>query len=221
MRAGRIPDRAGHAFRTRDSAPHAGYISSALRASYLHLRAPAPAQIDIAGLPAGQLNRGVQRNRSPGEHIGVGAGAHNSAAHRHPVRATFELDVARQFPLGGLGWRCHAHRRADHRCNRNYSSDCHVAPVVGPASGGLTNKSGRIDVAQPKISPDPKGPTSCPFRYRWILCTHACPLSANSGRMHCSKRSSYSITSSAHLDAIYFGSDFTSFAICRQVSSST
>ena len=53
MRAGRIPDRAGHAFTTRDLAPHAGYISSALRASYLHLRAPAPAQIDIAGLPAG------------------------------------------------------------------------------------------------------------------------------------------------------------------------
>ena len=48
-----------------------------------------------------------------------------------------------------------------------------------------------------------------------------CPLCANSGRMHCSKRRSYSITSSAHLDAIYFGSDFTSFAICRQVSSST
>ena len=46
-----------------------------------------------------------------------------------------------------------------------------------------------------------------------------CPLSANSGRMHCSKRRSYSIVGAS--DAIYFGSDFTSFAICRQVSSST
>src|SRR6516165_9540540 len=30
-----------------------------------------------------------------------------------------------------------------------------LSPVVGPASSGLTNKTGRIDVAQPKITPDP------------------------------------------------------------------
>jgi hypothetical protein len=30
-----------------------------------------------------------------------------------------------------------------------------LSPVVGPASGGLTDKTGRIDVAQPKNTPDP------------------------------------------------------------------
>jgi hypothetical protein len=30
-----------------------------------------------------------------------------------------------------------------------------LSPVVGPASGGLTSKAGKIDVAQTKIAPGP------------------------------------------------------------------
>jgi hypothetical protein len=59
----------------------------------------------------------------------VRCGAHDGAAQRHPIRTTFELDGAgRNFPLGGLSLRSHAYSGADHRCNRNYSSDSHVVP---------------------------------------------------------------------------------------------
>ena len=80
---------------------------------------------------------GTDKTQSPGEHIGVGAGAHNDAAHRHPVRATFKRDGTCGFPFRGLGLRSHARRRADHHRNRNYSSDCHIVPPwLGPFRAG-------------------------------------------------------------------------------------
>ena len=115
-----IPDLcAGQAFRTQDSAIRAASIWIGRVPIYPHLSAIAPAQIDMSGLLAAHKNRGVQGNLNPGEHIGVGAGAHDRAAERLQVRAASELDRACGFPLGGLGLRSHANRGAKHRCNRN------------------------------------------------------------------------------------------------------
>ena len=58
-----------------------------------------------------------------------------------------------------------------------------LSPVVGPASSGLTNKTGRIDVAQPKITLDPGVhalSVACPL---WVISRHlrcktTCPLYA-------------------------------------------
>jgi len=60
------------------------------------------------------------------------------------MRTTFECGRTYGFPLRGLGLRSHARRRADHRCNRNYSTVVILSPMVGPVSGGLTNKTGGI-----------------------------------------------------------------------------
>jgi len=118
-------------------------------ARYCHLRALAPADPGTRPL-AEHRDGGVPRNRRT-QHIDVWCGAHDGAAQRHPVRTPLKLERAgRAFPLGGLGLRSHANRGANHRCHRNCSSDCHVVPLVGLASGGLTSKTGRIDVAQPK-----------------------------------------------------------------------
>src|SRR5262245_1310186 len=75
---------------------------------------------------------------------------HDRAAEQGTVGATSERDGACGFALGGFGLRSHTNRGANHHCSRNYSGDCHVVPLVGPAAGGLTSKTGKIDVAQPK-----------------------------------------------------------------------
>jgi hypothetical protein len=134
----------------RISAKLAAYFWIGRVARYCHLRTPAPAQIGIARPLAEHRNRGVPRNRRT-QHIDVGCGAHDGATQRHPIRTTLQLDGAGwDFPLGGLGLRSHTHRGADHRCDRNYSSDCHVVPRGWARFRGLTNKTGRIDVGQPE-----------------------------------------------------------------------
>src|SRR5262245_42902562 len=134
----------------RISVKLAAYFWIGRIARYCHLRALAPAHTGTRPL-AEHRDRGVPRNRRS-QHIDVGCGAHDGAAQRHPVRTPLELERAgRAFPLGGFGLRSHANRGANHRRNRNCSSDRHVVPPwFGPASGGLTNQTKRIDVAQPK-----------------------------------------------------------------------
>src|SRR5262245_25940661 len=134
----------------RISAKLAAYFWIGRIARYCHLRALAPAHTGTRPL-AEHRDRGVPRNRRT-QHIDVGCRTHDGAAQRHPVRTPLELEGAgRAFPLGGFGLRTHADRGANHRCNRNYSCDCHVlSPLVGPASDGRTSKTGRIDVAQPE-----------------------------------------------------------------------
>src|SRR5262245_41103749 len=159
-------------------------------ARHFHLRAAAPAQIDIARLPAEHRNRGVPRNRGT-QYIDGGGGAHDGAAQRHPVRTAFELGGAwRIFPLGGLGLRSHARHGTDHRGDRNYSSDCHVCPLGWPASDEI-----EIDVkmgplsslgsAAPVSTPSPTSPRSGPTfpskivtaswrQTNWLGITFAC-----------------------------------------------
>ena len=123
--------------------------------SPLRTGVPRPeAQVGIAHPPTEHRDRGVPRNRGT-QHIDVWCRAHDSAAQRHPVRATVEPDGARwEFPLGGLGLRSHAYRGADHRCDRKLFErlPCYP-PWLAPASGGLINKTGRIEVVQPNIAP--------------------------------------------------------------------
>jgi hypothetical protein len=112
----------------KSSSKLAAYFWIGRVARYCHLRTPAPAQIGIARPLAEHRNRGVPRNRRT-QHIDVGRGSHDGAAQRHPIRTTLELDGAgRDFPLCRLSLHSHAHRGADRRCDRNYSSNCHVVP---------------------------------------------------------------------------------------------
>ena len=137
-------------------------------------------QSPLAGLLADHLKRGVRRNRRI-QRIDVASEIHDGAANQLSVRATYERDAASAcgLSLGGLGLRSHANCGANHRCNRNCSSDCHVAPFVWSASGKFKNKNrqGRCCATVPD--------------YRWLRCPHiscayallvACPLSARSRR---------------------------------------
>jgi hypothetical protein len=77
----------------------------------------------------------------PGNDLHLGAPAGSDIA----GRATVELDVACGFPLGGVSLRSCAHRGADHRCNRNNSSDCHVVPPwLGPLAGTQVKQAGSL-----------------------------------------------------------------------------
>src|SRR4030095_13692937 len=108
---------------------HATSFWIGLRGNYLHLRAPA--ESDIAGLLADHLKRGVRRNRRA-QRIDVASEIHDGAANQLIVCATYKRDVASAcgLSLGGLGLRSHANCGANHRCNHNYSSDCHVVPPL-------------------------------------------------------------------------------------------
>src|SRR5262245_45751149 len=57
-------------------------------------------------------------------------------------------------------------------------------PMVGPVSCGLTNKTGGLDVAQPKTTPEADSTN------RRVLCQvrAACPLWITRGHMQCSWR---------------------------------
>jgi len=147
--------RRGCQYRSKISPKLAAYFWIGRIARYCHLHTLAPAQTG-ARPSAEHRNRGVPRDRRT-QHIDVRCGAHDDAAQRHPIRTTFELDGAgRNFPLGGLSLRSHAYSGADHRCNRNYSSDSHVVPVVrGPLPAGSQIKQAGSMLRNQTITPHP------------------------------------------------------------------
>ena len=99
--------------------------------------------------------------------------------------------------------------------------------MVGPVSGELTNKTGGIDVAQPKTTRKrtaqidgccAKVRAACPLwvKSRHVLRTSLYPLSANSGHS-----SYYSITSSARPISVLGMLRPSAFAVLRLMTSST
>ena len=68
---------------------------------------------------------------------------HDGTAEQVQVCATSERDGG--FPLGGLGLSSQANHGTNHQRNRDYSSDCHVAPLgLAQPPGVLTSKTGGI-----------------------------------------------------------------------------
>ena len=100
--------------------------------------------------------------------------------------------MARGYPLGGLSLRSHACRGANHRCNRNNSSDCHVVPPwLGPLPAGSQVKQARSMLRNQKIHRT-RGPTSCcgfaaPVSSGAYALSVACPLWVISGHMQCKR----------------------------------
>jgi hypothetical protein len=133
----------------------AGFFWAVLDGCYVHSRRPAESDVGVGRPFAGHRKRGERQNRRI-QSIDVASEIlHDDAAERRPVRATYELDGVCGLPLGGLGLRSHANRGANHCCNRNYSTDCHVVPPwLGPLPAGSQVKQAGSRLRNQKIIPD-------------------------------------------------------------------
>jgi hypothetical protein len=123
--------------------------------NYVHSRRLAQSDVDVARLSADHLKRDEGRNLPRrNERIEVAGDIfHDGTAEHQQVRATYERHGSCRFPLGGLGLRSHANRGANHRCNRNYSTYCHVvAPWLDPLPAGSQVKQVGSMLRNPKIT---------------------------------------------------------------------
>ena len=143
------------------------------RGYYRHSRRRPAAQsdVDVARLLADHLKRGVRRNRRT-QRIDVASEiSHDGAAEQLNVCATYERNAASAcgLLLGGLGLRSHTNRGANHRSNRNCSTDCHVVPPwLGPLPTGSQVKQVRSMLCNRSRLPLASLPAHCagPTLYR-------------------------------------------------------
>jgi hypothetical protein len=108
---------------------------------------------------ADHLKRDERRNRRIKRIVVASEIFHDGAAEQVNARATYEGDAASacRLSLGGFGLRSHANRGANYRCNRNYSTNCHVVPPwLGPLPPGSQVKQAGSMLRNKKITPNPE-----------------------------------------------------------------